>query len=71
MNSLPSDESLGYFRMSLRDTGLRQITELYECYTIHDYSVLNGVKTALTEFFADKPEAPIELPSTQCMIIKV
>lgn len=43
----------------------------YECYTMHDYSVLNGVKTAFTEFFADKPEAPIELPSTQCMIIKV
>jgi hypothetical protein len=37
----------------------------------HDYSVLNGVKTAFTEFFADKPEAPIELPSTQCMIIKI
>jgi O-methyltransferase len=37
----------------------------------HDYSVLNGVKTAFQEFLADKPEAPIELPSTQCMIIKV
>ena len=29
-DSLPSDESLGYFRMSLRDTGPRQITELYD-----------------------------------------
>jgi len=37
----------------------------------HDYSVLNGVKAAFAEFFADKPESPIELPSTQCMIIKV
>lgn len=37
----------------------------------HDYSLLNGVKTAFTEFFADKPETPIELPSTQCMIVKV
>jgi O-methyltransferase len=36
----------------------------------HDYSVLAGVKTAFTEFLADKPERPIELPSTQCMIIK-
>lgn len=37
----------------------------------HDYSVLAGVKTAFAEFLADKPEAPIELPSTQCMIIKL
>ena len=37
----------------------------------HDHSVLAGVKTAFTEFFADKPEVPIELPSTQCMIIKI
>jgi hypothetical protein len=37
----------------------------------HDYSVLAGVKTAFTEFFADKPETPIELPTTQCMIIKL
>ena len=36
----------------------------------HDYSVLNGVKTAFQEFLADKPEAPIELPSTQCLIIR-
>jgi O-methyltransferase len=37
----------------------------------HDYSVLAGVKTAFAEFLADKPETPIELPSTQCMIIKL
>jgi O-methyltransferase len=37
----------------------------------HDYSVLAGVKTAFQEFFADKPEKPMELPSTQCMIIKL
>jgi O-methyltransferase len=36
----------------------------------HDYSVLAGVKTAFQEFCADKPEKPIELPSTQCFIIK-
>lgn len=37
----------------------------------HDYSVLAGVKTAFAEFLADKPEKPIEMPSTQCMIIKL
>jgi hypothetical protein len=36
----------------------------------HDYSLLAGVKAAFDEFLADKPEKPIELPSTQCMIIK-
>lgn len=36
----------------------------------HDYSILSGVKDACHEFFADKPEPIIELPSTQCMIIK-
>jgi O-methyltransferase len=37
----------------------------------HDYSVLAGVKTAFSEFFADKQETPIEMPTTQCMIIKL
>ena len=37
----------------------------------HDYSVLAGVKAAFQEFFADKPEKPIEQPSTQCLIIKL
>jgi hypothetical protein len=37
----------------------------------HDYSMLAGVKTAFQEFCADKPEKPIELPSTQCIIIKL
>ncbi len=36
----------------------------------HDYSVLAGVKQAFEEFLADKPEEVIELPSTQCMVIK-
>jgi hypothetical protein len=36
----------------------------------HDYSVLAGVKTAFDEFLADKPETVIELPSTQCLVIK-
>jgi hypothetical protein len=37
----------------------------------HDYSILAGVKQAFEEFLADKPERPIELPSTQCMLIKL
>ena len=37
----------------------------------HDYSILAGVRKAFEEFLADKPEALIELPSTQCMVIKL
>jgi len=37
----------------------------------HDYSILAGVKLAFTEFLEDKPESPIELPSTQCMLVKL
>ncbi|MBN2294069.1 MAG: class I SAM-dependent methyltransferase [Pirellulales bacterium] len=37
----------------------------------HDYSILAGVKTAFIEFLADKPEGLIELPTTQCMAIKL
>lgn len=37
----------------------------------HDYSILSGVRTAFEEFMADKPEGLIELPSTQCMLVKV
>lgn len=36
----------------------------------HDYSLLAGVKRAFDEFVRDKPEQVIELPTTQCMIIK-
>jgi O-methyltransferase len=37
----------------------------------HDYSLLAGVSKAVGEFFSDKPERPIDLPSTQCMVIKL
>ena len=37
----------------------------------HDYSLLAGVEKAFQEFFADKPEEIIDLPTTQCMIIKL
>ena len=35
----------------------------------HDYSILPGVSRAFADFFKLKPEAIIELPSTQAMII--
>lgn len=37
----------------------------------HDYSLLAGVKTAFEEFLKDKPERVFELPTTQCMLIKL
>ncbi len=37
----------------------------------HDYSLLAGVKQAFKEFFADRPDGMIELPTTQCMVIKL
>ena len=37
----------------------------------HDYSMLTGVKKAFDEFIADKPEGLIELPTTQCMLVKL
>jgi hypothetical protein len=37
----------------------------------HDYSILSGVRQAFTEFMADKPEGLIELPTTQCMLVKM
>ncbi len=37
----------------------------------HDYSLLAGVKKAFAEFLEGKPERPIELPSTQCMLVKL
>jgi hypothetical protein len=37
----------------------------------HDYSVLDGVRKAFHEFLEDKPEELIELPTTQCMVVKL
>lgn len=36
----------------------------------HDYSILAGVRQAFAEYLADKPESLVELPSTQCMVVK-
>ncbi|QDS87771.1 Macrocin O-methyltransferase [Rosistilla ulvae] len=37
----------------------------------HDYSILDGVSEAFHEFLADKPEWLIDIPTTQCMIVKL
>jgi hypothetical protein len=37
----------------------------------HDYSILSGVRAAFAEFLHDKPEPLIELPTTQCMVVKL
>jgi hypothetical protein len=36
----------------------------------HDYSMLPGVAEAFATFLSDKPEAVIELPTTQAMLVK-
>lgn len=37
----------------------------------HDYSILEGVRRAFDEFLDGRPECVIDLPTTQCMLIKV
>ncbi len=36
----------------------------------HDYSTVPGVKKAFDEYFADAPEMVIELPTSQCLVVK-
>lgn len=36
----------------------------------HDYSTVPGVRQAFDEYFADKPETVIELPTSQCLVVK-
>ncbi len=38
---------------------------------VHGYPIANGVNRALEEFFADKPETPIELIGYQVMVVKL
>lgn len=40
-------------------------------FLIHDYTTLSGVKKAVEKFFLDKKEAIIEIPGTQCLIVKI
>jgi O-methyltransferase len=37
----------------------------------HDYSILSGVREAFATFLKGKPEPLIELPTTQCMVVKL
>ena len=37
----------------------------------HDYSYLDGVREAFAEFFANRPERPFELPTSQAMLVKL
>ena len=37
----------------------------------HDYSYLDGVREAFAEFFATRRERPIELPTSQAMLVKL
>ncbi len=37
----------------------------------HDYSYLDGVREAFTEFLVGRPERAIELPSSQAMLVKL
>ena len=37
----------------------------------HDYSYLDGVRAAFGEFLAGRREQPIELPSSQAMLVKL
>ena len=37
----------------------------------HDYSYLDGVRAAYAEFLETRRERPIELPSSQAMLIKL
>jgi len=37
----------------------------------HDFGILAGVEQAFEEFFTDKPEEVIELPTTQCLVFKL
>ena len=37
----------------------------------HDYSTLGGVRQAFAEYFDNKPECVIELPTSQCLVVKI
>lgn len=37
----------------------------------HDYSYLDGVRDAFTEFLSGRPERAIELPTSQAMLVKL
>jgi O-methyltransferase len=54
-------DSLGWFYQRMSPGGI---------ILSHDYNVCAGVKQAFEEFFADRQEVVIELPTNQCMVVK-
>ena len=37
----------------------------------HDYSTVPGVRKAFDEFFIETPEVVVELPTSQCLVVKI
>lgn len=76
---VPKDEtfSFAHFDVDLYESTLGCLEYFYPKMILggvilsHDYSILAGVRKAFTEFLDDKPEALIELPSTQCVVVKM
>jgi hypothetical protein len=76
--AVPVDErfSFAHFDVDLYESTLGCLNYFYPrmnpggVILSHDYSILQGVRKAFSEFLGDKPEALIELPTTQCMVVK-
>lgn len=76
---IPDDEkfSFAHIDVDLYEGTLQGIQYLYPrmipggVIVSHDFSILAGVRQAVYEFMEEHPEATmVELPTTQCMIIK-
>jgi O-methyltransferase len=69
--------SMVHFDVDLYDSTLACLEFFYPRMTrggiiiSHDYSIIAGVRKAFDDFLADKPELAIELPTTQCMVVKL
>lgn len=76
---VPEDEafSFAHFDVDLYESTLGCLEYFYPkmipggVILSHDYSILAGVRKAFSEFLDDKPEMLIELPSTQCLVVKM
>ncbi len=77
--NVPEDEifSFAHLDVDLYESTLACLKYFYPRMTpggvilSHDYSILEGVRRAFSEFLHDKPEELIELPTTQCMLVKI
>ena len=78
-DKVPADEifSFAHLDVDLYESTLRCLQYFYPrmnpggVILSHDYSILEGVRRAFAEFLHDKPEKLIELPTTQCMLVKI